>query len=422
MEGGSQLRRALCIGSLCLGLARPLVAAADAPPAVAPPVLPMTTDPAQSDPASAGSSDAARAPQAVDAATVVEAPPAEAQLHENGRLAALLCQGQPLRAARCRYGLPGANAPASGLVLTYHATGSVFEVLSFRDGYLDGVVEVYDATGHLLERTLYRAGFAVPLSQVRAPSGSGDPQLPAPPTVTSADGMPGPAAPLAATAPSTIDLDGEAPGAAAPLRSDGANRANRSTAARVAPADRSANLAPVLGLGLRGILGAMISDVAVPGFAGGQLVFAVSPSGNTHPELAIGATTTFDAKGQYRRLDVPISLGLQVNLNRASAPIYMALGMDLLYARRSIPGDVPGPQVEEAWLLGGSGGLGIDLPMWGGNRSQGRILTDVRIGGTGRVDGAPPLLLPQETGEPRAAIAGQFRVLLTMTAQVNFGG
>lgn len=329
---------------------------------------------------------------------------AEVRLHSDGRLAALLCQGQPLRLSICRHGV------VTGLVLTYHASGAVAEVLAFRDGWLDGVTEVYDATGHLLERTLYRGGHPVPLSQIPLAKAPTDPPLPLPPSVGSSSGSSTSATDPEPTAPPTTPAD---PAPVAPATSEPA------TVPRSRP---PIDTQPILGLGLRGLFGGLAQTGVTAGIGGGQLVFAMSPSAGAYPELAMGVTSTFDAKGAYRRIDVPTSLGLIVHLTRATAPLYMALGLDLVYARRSLPGHVPGPTAEEAWLLGGSGGMGIDLPMWQGERSQGRLLIDFRLGGTGRIDGAPALLIPQATGEPQAAIAGQFRALLTLTAQVNLGG
>lgn len=329
------------------------------------------------------------------------------RLHENGRLAALLCQGQPLRLVRCRYGA------VSGLVLAYHPSGSVAEVLAFRDGWLDGVAEVYDETGHLLERTLYRAGLPVPLSQV-ATAAPSDPPLPVPPSVP-ADG---PASgPMGAVDPAV-------PGTSSGLSDENQPR-SMPQAGGPSPSLRmlrALDSRSVFGLGLRGIFGGLVGSAHAAGLAGGQLVFALAPSAGTYPEISLGVTSTFDAKGAYRRVDVPVSFGLVVHLNRAKAPIYMALGLDMLYARRFIPGDVPGRRDEEAFLLGGSAGFGVNMPMWRREQDRGRLLMDVRMGGTGRLDTGPTLLIPQETGEPQAAISPQFRVLLTLTAQIHFGG
>lgn len=380
------LRHALCVGALHWA---GLTAAQADEPLPAPQGAPLSEPAAAPEPA---------LPAPMDLA-------AEVRLHENGRLAAVLCQGQPLRAARCRYGT------LTGLVLTYYPTGSVAEVLAFRDGWLDGVTEVYDPTGHLLERAVYRAGSAVPPSEVAAVSPAPDPPLPMPPSLPPSAAEAGTADAADGSAPTTIE-----PTSAAPQPSSAeAPVASRRPAAAV-------DSQPIFGLGVRGLLGGLVGSAASAGIGGGQLVFAMSPSPGTYPELAVGVSSTFDAKGAYRRLDVPISLGLIVHLSRATAPLYMALSFDAMYALRTVPGDVPGPKAEEAWLLGGSGGFGIDMPMWNGDRSQGRMLMDVRLGGTGRIDTSPPLLIPQDSGDPQAAIAGQFRVLLTLTAQANFGG
>lgn len=396
------LRHALCLWAL--HLARLPIVHADEPatePATAP--SPTTTQPDAASGPPLAPSPAIPAPAAAGTHSAPLDPPAEVRLHENGRLAALLCQGQPLRLVRCRYGA------VSGLVLSYHPSGSVAEVLAFRDGWLDGVAEVYDEAGHLLERTLYRAGLPVPLSQV-ATAAPSDPPLPLPPSVP-ADGPAGavdPAAPGLSSAPRDENQAGSMPQAAGPSPSLRMLRALDSRS--------------VFGLGLRGVFGGLVGSAQAAGLAGGQLVFALAPSAGTYPEISFGVTSTFDAKGAYRRVDVPVSFGLVVHLNRARAPIYMALGLDMLYARRFIPGDVPGPRDEEAYLLGGSAGFGVNMPMWHREQHRGRLLMDVRMGGTGRLDTGPALLIPQEAGEPQAAISSQFRVLLTLTAQVNFGG
>ena len=380
------LRHALCVGALhWAGLTAAL---ADEP-------VPVPQGPPLSEPAAA--------PEA--AVPVPMDPVAEARLHENGRLAALLCQGQPLRAARCRYGT------VTGLMLTYYPTGSVAEVLAFRDGWLDGVTEVYDPTGHLLERAVYRAGSAVPPSETASALPPPDPPLPMPPSLPPSPEEAGTTGAADGSVPPTLEPTSAAP---QPPPVD-ALAASRRPAAAV-------DSQPIFGLGVRGLIGGLAGSAASAGIGGGQLVFAMSPSPGTYPELAVGVTSTFDANGAYRRLDVPISLGLIVHLSRTIAPLYMALSFDAMYAQRTVPGDVPGPKAEEAWLLGGSGGFGIDMPMWNGDRSQGRMLMDVRLGGTGRIDTTPALLIPQDSGDPQAAIASQFRVLLTLTAQANFGG
>lgn len=324
-------------------------------------------------------------------------PEAQAQLHANGRLSGLLCQGQPLRALRCRWG------QASGLVTTYHASGSVAEVLQFRDGLLDGLIEVYDPGGHLIERTLYRGGLPQPMptgpTNVQA---AGEPSLPPPPAV---EGDPRTGAPPVSGAPNS------APDALP-----------RAVDPPALPVGTLPPPTPGFGLGLRALVGMLTSDLGGNAYTGLQVVVAPH-HGGILPELAVGVATVIDTSGLLRRLDVPMSVGYLWNLSRSVAPLYLAATLDIVYARRDLLGAVPGPTAEEAWLVGGSGGVGINLPAWGrGDRGSGRLLLDLRLGGTGRVDGNPPLRIPRDDAEPAVAIGSQFRVLFTMTTLLNLGG
>lgn len=317
---------------------------------------------------------------------------AQTQLHANGRLAALLCQGQPLRALRCRYG------QANGLVNTYHASGSVAEVLQFRDGLLDGLIEVYDPAGHLMERTLYRGGVAQPMpsgpTNVQLP---GEPSLPLPPTVDS--GAPPAGDPANPAHPMPMAVDPPPP--VQPLASPPPSAA--------------------VGLGLRALVGMLSSDLGGNAYTGLQLVLARYHQG-MQPELAVGVATVIDTSGLQRRLDVPMSFGYLWNLSRSPAPLYLAATFDVVYARRDVMGSVPGPSVEEAWMMGGSGGIGINLPVSQSERRGVRLLLDMRLGGTGRIDGNPPLRIPRDAAEPAVAMGSQFRLLFTLTTLLSIGG
>ncbi len=378
----------------CLPAACTLVTACVAWPLVSAAQLPDGSAASPPAPLAAPVTPATPNSATVPAAPAVEAPAPEAQpqLHENGRLAAILCLGVPLREQRCRFG------SASGLVLTYHASGSVAEVLQFRDGWLDGLIEAYDAGGHLVDRTLYRGGAPQPMpsgpTSVQAP---GETSLPLPPMVSSGDAPPpenAPTAPAVPPAPMAVAADVPAP------RPPGG---------------------PLFGLGLRALVGMVTSDVASTAYTGAQVVFSPYQAGIL-PEFAVGIATTLDSTGLLRRLDVPMSLGYIWNLTRSPSPLYLTATFDVIYARRDIAGSVPGLTAEEAWMMGGHGGLGISLPLGGRERSWGRMLLDMRLGGTGRVDGNPPLRIPRDGAEPAIAMASQFRLLFTLTTLFSIGG
>lgn len=385
---GSRCRLLSALTLATVSAAWPLSALAEGPEASSP--SPPMIAPAPSLPSSPPV-----APPWPPVAVMAPDPEAQAQLHGNGKLAALLCQGQPLRLARCRFG------QQSGLLLTYHATGSVAEVLQFRDGWLDGLIEVYDPLGHLIERTLYRQGQAQPLPSGPTPvPAPGEAALPLPPTVE-AGGSDAAATPAPSPTPLPVAVE---PGSSVP------------SAAVAAPPP-----SPVFGLGLRALVGMLSGDLGGTAYSGAQIVFSPANSGIL-PELAVGVATAIDPSGLQRRLDVPMSVGYRWNLSRSPAPLYLAASFDIVYARRDLVGSVPGPSAEEAWLLGGSGGLGINLPMYRRERSSGRLLLDMRLGGTGRVDGNPGLRIPREGAEPAVAIPCQFRLLFTLTTLFNFGG
>lgn len=368
---------------LCIGLVCPLAHAAPRPDGPDPQPGPTLATPAPV--AGAAPVDGA-APAPQPQWMPMPDPQAEATMWPGGKLASLTCGGQPVRVARCRYG------SFTGVLSTHHEGGAVAEVLTFQSGLLDGLVEIYDPTGHLQDRLLYRNGLPVPID-----------------TLT-----PGPVAPPDATLPTLVPPADTAPAPAPegpPVQAPAPNAIPTHTEPHALPTRR-----PVcrLGLGLRGAIGLLASRAAVPAYGGAQLVVA-SQFGPLRPELAIGIYGAADDDLQYRRRDIPISIGQLWNLTGSEVPVYLALQFDATYASRALPGYVPGPSTEEAWLLGGGGGIGIDLPA----SDSTRLLADLRLGATTRVAGSPPLRIPQPNGDPAEAIGTQFRMLLSLTLLWN---
>lgn len=74
-------------------------------------------------------------------APVTGLPEATTVAWPNGRLAQVLCGNLPLSQSLCHLG------DYTGTLVTYHASGSTAEVLSFAAGLLDGLYESYDETG-----------------------------------------------------------------------------------------------------------------------------------------------------------------------------------------------------------------------------------------------------------------------------------
>jgi len=286
----------------------------------------------------------------------------------NGRLAQVLCGNLPLSQSLCHLG------DYTGTLVTYHASGSTAEVLSFAAGLLDGLYESYDETGHLRSRQLYRIGRLVLPGQW--PTG------------------------VANSTPSTNQM------ATTPAASPD-SPAERQPPPKPThyPLPYGNSLRSRIGIGFRTTFGFLGSSGVWPAYLGGLLQI-IANTGRIRPELGNGLL--YAGRDVYRRLDVPISIGLQADLFPQTDTIFVVAALSTVYAHRFAPSSVPGPSGESAWLLGGDVGMGLRLA-----RSQSSYwLVDLRLGGMGRVDSAPRILLPQPDGPPAPAIGSQFRLLL----------
>lgn len=306
----------------------------------------------------------ATAPAPLSAA---DAMPSASLVVTAGRPSALLCEHDraPLRLGGCRY------ERHSGTLYTYHSNGSIAEVLPLRDGLLHGLVEAYDATGHLLERSLFQDG----LRAIPEGSAAPLPPLAPPPTIDSRAAAP-PAAPPA-----------EAPEVSAPD-----------------PVGAHQGLA----VGGRVALGALGLDAGVT-LAGQAHLQLLQQRGRVRLELSGGIGGSSRASLAYQRMDVPLGLGVHYDLGSGPFALYLLTAGHATFVRRTIPGEVPGPQSENAWLLGADVGVGMRFS--GPRRS---LFTDLRVGGAGRVDGQAPLRLPIADGPPVDAIGSEVRFFFNL--------
>lgn len=311
------------------------------------------------------------------AAPLTGLPEATTVAWPNGKLAQVLCGNQPLAQSLCHFG------DYTGTLVTYHASGSTAEVLSFAAGLLDGLYESYDETGHLRSRKLYRTGHLVLPGQW--PTGVASSTPSANPTATSPETST--ASPAVRLPPSEHTQE--------PLPYDSSLRGR-------------------VGIGFRTTLGFLGSSGVWAAYLGGLLQI-IPNTGRIRPEF--GSGLLYAGLDVYRRLDVPISVGLQADLFPQTDTLFVVAALSTVYAHRFAPASVPGPSGESAWLLGGDVGMGLRLA-----RSHSSYwLVDLRLGGMGRVDSAPRILLPQPDGPPAPAIGNQFRLLLGLTFVSNVG-
>lgn len=295
----------------------------------------------------------------------------------SGRLARATCGAAPFRLGGCRHPDPA----FTGTLITYYERGGVAEVLPVRDGQLDGLVEVYDSTGHLVEQRLFRAGQPLaPGEAGQGPIGPADPPLPAPPP------------PVVVGAPGAAEGTPEAAPDAAP--------GSPPPSPRLDP--------PRLYLGVSGQIGFVSSDV-VNAFVGGGRLHLVPRMGSAFVELSIGVMRAYNGGRDYSRLDMPVGFGLQVPLRTGEKhTVYALAGLQVTYARRTIPGDVPGAQQEEAVLLGGELGFGLRRRV----APHASLFGELRFTGSGRGDRGEPLRLLDSNGVPADAIGKQYQLLL----------
>ena len=287
-------------------------------------------------------------------------------LHPSGRVAAVLCgpAKQPLRLGGHRF------EQLTGTLLTYYAHGGVHELLTLRDGFLDGVVETYDPVGHLIERVVFAKGEQQDLG--------------VPPQTAS---------PSAA--------EGETPTALPPV--------SVSPEARPSRADAEPELG--LGIGLRA--GSSVSRNAYGTFL--QLGPALDVLARIMPRLSVELRAEFQhtvaGPVDYRRIDVPVTLGLRVELGRSTMRPYVLAGLGPDYAWRKIPGDIAAQPSESTWLLDAHAGFGLL-----GRVSQ-RVtwLAELRLGGRFRTDDKTRLRLTEDSGAPVELLGNQF------TAQLGLG-
>ncbi len=289
-----------------------------------------------------------------------------------GKPSSIRCGDQLITRSLCRYG------DYTGTLTTYHPDGSVYQVLSFTGGLLDGLAESYDNAGHLLSREFFFAG------KLRSPDllppgipARMDPPLPPPPTIDSQT-------PVSTVPRITMDKN------------------------------EDDTIRGQLGIGVRGSAGFLASSAVIPFYGGGHL--QVIPNlGRVRPELGAGVMVA--VRKDYQRIDVPVSVGIQADLISGGDTVFLVLAVNTVFANRKVLGSVPGPTSETAWLLGAEGGIGVRLR----RSAYSYWLGDVRLGGLGRADTASPILLPQTDGPPVAAIGGQFRMTLNLTFIGNIG-
>lgn len=312
------------------------------------------------------------APAEVPALPPPPIPEATLSLWPNGKPATITCSGQPITQSVCRY------SDFSGTLTTYYTDGSVAQVLSFTNGILEGLAERYDGGGHLISREYFHDG--KPRSPTNLPAGVSvfrDTPLPPPPTFGEQSGV--------VTTP-RISLDA---------------------------ADRD-RLRGIVGLGLRGSIGFLVSNAVIPFHLGG--VLQVIPNlRRVRPEFSIGAT--FALRNDYARVDVPLSVGIQADLFPGADTIYLLLAANAAYSHRWVQGNVPGPQSETGWFTGGEAGVGVRLRS--GPASY--WLGDLRVGGMGRVDSATRILIPQPDGPPEPALGNHSRMTLNLSFVGNLG-
>ena len=336
-------------------------------PLIAPPVLPSSPPaqvPALPPPPSLSWPDA----------TIVEWP--------DHRIAKLQCGTLPLTQAVCRY------RDYTGVLVTYHQNGSAAEILSFAGGLLEGLCESYDYTGHLLSRQLFHVGRVVELGQ-SPPSFN----LPVDPSLV----------------PQQTPLQTPLQTYAQPWQH----------AVRMTPTPRGDGIAEdsirgQLGIGLRASLGFLASAAVVAPYIG-SLLQVIPNLHRIRPEFSVGVL--YAQRDKYHRLDVPMSAGVQADLFSGADTIYFVVAAAAIYTHRFVADNVPGPTSESAWLLGGEGGIGLRLK----RSPYSYWLADLRLGGLGRIDSQPRLLLPQAEEPPVVAIGSQFRMLLGLTLVGNLG-
>lgn len=298
---------------------------------------------------------------------MVDMPAAEIDLWPNGRLLRIRCGGLSIVETVCRYG------DFTGIANTYHPNGSVAESLTFVGGILEGLVESYDPVGHLLSRRLFHVGKPLAPGQnvSQIPLGK-DPPLPPPPTFD----------------PQVSSLPAGTPEPPSPATSD----------------STTPPFGGLVGIGGSLQLGVLANQSIAPLAIGGQFLL-IPNTGRLRPEFRAGAI--YFSQTDYRRLDVPLSLGLQFDLFAAPSSLYVGAALLTQYARRFLPTDIPSPSIEDGWLLGGEGIVGLRVQ----RARQSYWLFDVRMGGSGRVDSQPQLLRPQADGPPEPAMGRQFQLL-----------
>ncbi len=293
----------------------------------------------------------------------VSAGTATPELLPTGKLSRILCGGVSIREAVCRY------ENVSGVVTTYYPSGSVSESLTFLGGLLEGLVETYDPFGHLLSRRLYHLGQPTEPGPTTPPTAQGnDPPLPPPPSAPEPD-------------------------------------LSTSASKRTAPTPEYGDYRGLLGIGASFEFAVMANRAVVaPGIGG--LLHAIPNTGRMRPELRAGAL--YFTQTTYRRVDVPLSLGFQFDLFASPSTLYLGAALVSQFSRRFLPENIPGQTTESAWHVGGEGAIGVRIQ----RSSQSYWLLDVRMGGCGRVDSNPQVLLPQDEGPPRPAMGSQFHLLL----------
>ncbi len=293
----------------------------------------------------------------------VTANPATVEVLPNRKLARILCGALSIRDAVCHY------ENVSGVVTTYYPSGSVAESLTFASGLLEGLAETYDPSGHLLSRRLYHLGQPQEVGQRVGPvTPTADPPLPPPQPVTE------PSTQATATKPIEIPIE-------------------------------SGDYRGLLGIGASLDFAVMANRALVaPGIGG--LLHVLPNTGRLRPELRIGAL--YLTQTPYRRVDVPLLLGFQWDLFASASTLYLGAALLTQYSHRFLPDNIPGQTTESGWFVGGEGAAGVRIQ----RSSQSYWLIDVRMGGSGRVDSHPQILLPQTEGPPLPAMGSQFQLLL----------
>lgn len=284
---------------------------------------------------------------------VVVVDPGDCQLsnHANGRLAAVLCgeAQEPI--------FKGAHRLQNftGTLTTHYPHGGVREVLTLKDGFLDGVVELYDDVGHLGERLIFQAG--------KRQDSDVEPLPPAP------------------TPEVLASLDTGRPPSVAQMRTDNGG----------------------IGADLR-----MVTSLARNAYGaywqmGPALDMLMRTGERLSLELRVEFQQTVSAPVGYKRIDVPLSVGARIHWGQSRLRPFVVLGLGANYAWRSIPGDIVAQPSESAWMFDLHGGLGLTARL---SRSW-WFIGDLRLSGRFRTDDKPRLTATNSDGVQAELLGNQ---------------